>query len=124
MKRASRAVPATDPPPPRVPYIDPTTTPQWKALATHFGEVGDLHLRQLFAADPERTVRLTPEAGDLVVDYSKHRVTDETLSLLFDLARATGVEARRDAMFSGVHINSTEDRAVLHVALRMPDPRS
>jgi glucose-6-phosphate isomerase len=101
--------------------IDPTSTPQWQALAAHFGDVGDLHLRQLFAADPERTVRLTAEAGDLVVDYSKHRVTAETLSLLFDLARATGVEARRDAMFAGAHINSTEDRAVLHVALRLPE---
>ncbi len=101
--------------------IDPTSTAQWQALAAHFGDVGDLHLRQLFAADPERTVRLTAEAGDLVVDYSKHRVTAETLSLLFDLARATGVEARRDAMFAGAHINSTEDRAVLHVALRLPE---
>jgi glucose-6-phosphate isomerase len=101
--------------------IDPTSTPQWQALATHFGEVGDLHLRELFADDPERTVRLTAEAGDLVADYSKHRITTETLVLLFDLARATGVEARRDAMFAGEHINSTEDRAVLHVALRMPE---
>ena len=101
--------------------IDPTSTPQWQALATHFGEVGDLHLRELFASDPERTVRLTAEAGDLVADYSKHRITTETLPLLFDLARATGVEARRDAMFAGKHINSTEDRAVLHVALRMPE---
>jgi glucose-6-phosphate isomerase len=101
--------------------IDPTSTPQWKALAAHFGDVEDLHLRQLFADDAERAVRLTAEAGDLVVDYSKQRVTAETLSLLFDLARATGVEARRDAMFAGAHINSTEDRAVLHVALRMPE---
>jgi glucose-6-phosphate isomerase len=104
--------------------IDPTSTPQWKALAAHFGDVEDLHLRQLFADDAERAVRLTAEAGDLVVDYSKHRITAETLPLLFDLARATGVEARRDAMFSGVHINSTEDRAVLHVALRMPADES
>jgi glucose-6-phosphate isomerase len=104
--------------------IDPTSTPQWQALAAHFGDVEDLHLRQLFADDAERAVRLTAEAGDLVADYSKHRVTAETLTLLFDLARATGVEARRDAMFSGVHINSTEDRAVLHVALRMPENES
>jgi glucose-6-phosphate isomerase len=101
--------------------IDPTSTPQWQALATHFGEVGHLHLRELFASDPERTVRLTAEAGDLVADYSKHRITTETLPLLFDLARATGVEARRDAMFAGEHINTTENRAVLHVALRMPE---
>jgi glucose-6-phosphate isomerase len=94
--------------------IDPTSTPQWQ----------DLHLRQLFADDAERAVRLTAEAGDLVVDYSKHRITADTLPLLFDLARATGIEARRDAMFSGVHINSTEDRAVLHVALRMPEGES
>ena len=98
----------------------PTDSPEWPALAAHFGDVGDLHLRQLFAATPGRAT-LTAEAGDLVVDYSKHRVTDETLSLLFDLARAAGVEARRDAMFAGAHINTTEDRAVLHVALRMPE---
>jgi glucose-6-phosphate isomerase len=104
--------------------IDPTSTPQWKALTAHFGDVGELHLRQLFADDAERAERLTAEAADLVVDYSKHRITTDTLPLLFDLARATGVEARRDAMFSGVHINSTEDRAVLHVALRMPADES
>jgi glucose-6-phosphate isomerase len=103
---------------------DPTTTPQWQALAAHFSAVEDLHLRQLFADDAERAERLAAEAGDLVVDYSKHRVTSDTLALLFDLARATGVEARRDAMFAGAHINSTEDRAVLHVALRMPTTAS
>jgi glucose-6-phosphate isomerase len=101
--------------------IDPTSTPAWDALAVHLAKVGDLNLRRLFADDAERAVRLTAGAGDLVADYSKHRVTAETLSLLFDLARATGVEARRDAMFAGEHINSTEDRAVLHVALRMPE---
>jgi glucose-6-phosphate isomerase len=101
--------------------MDLTTTPQWQALESHFVDVGSRHLRQLFAGDPERTERLTARAGDLVLDYSKHRVTDETLRLLMDLARAAGVEARRDAMFAGVHINSTEDRAVLHVALRMPE---
>ena len=63
---------------------------------------------------------MTAEAADLVLDYSKQRVTDETLRLLMDVARAAGVEERRDAMFSGAHINTTEDRAVLHVALRMP----
>jgi glucose-6-phosphate isomerase len=101
--------------------IDPTTTPEWSALAAHFADVGDLHLRQLFADDDGRVGRLTAEAADLVVDYSKQRVTPETISLLLNLARATGVEARRDAMFSGEHINSTEDRAVLHVALRLPE---
>jgi glucose-6-phosphate isomerase len=99
----------------------PTDSPEWTALSTHFGDVCQLHLRELFSRDATRATRLTADAGDLVLDYSKHRVTDETLSLLFALARAAGVEARRDAMFSGVHINTTEDRAVLHVALRMPE---
>jgi glucose-6-phosphate isomerase len=97
-----------------------TTTPAWKALAVHVEQVRDLHLRQLFADDPERVDRCTINAGDLTLDYSKHRITDKTIGFLTDLARETGVEARRDAMFAGVHINSTEDRAVLHVALRMP----
>jgi len=101
--------------------MDATSTPEWTALATHVDEVRHLHLRQLFSRDPSRAARLTAGGGDLVLDYSKHRVTDETLSLLFGLARAAAVEARRDAMFSGAHINTTEDRAVLHVALRMPE---
>ena len=95
-------------------------TPEWKALATHYDEISARHLRDLFAEDPERAVRLTAEGADLVFDYSKHRVTDETLRLLMAVARAARVEERRDAMFSGKHINTTEDRAVLHVALRMP----
>ncbi len=94
-------------------------TPEWKALATHYDEISARHLRDLFAEDPERAVRLTAEGADLVLDYSKHRVTDETLRLLMAVARAARVEERRDAMFSGKHINTTEDRAVLHVALRM-----
>jgi glucose-6-phosphate isomerase len=97
-----------------------TESTAWKALQAHFGEVRDVHLRELFDQDAGRATRLTAGAGELVLDYAKHRITDETLSLLFDLARAAGVEARRDAMFSGEHINTTEDRAVLHVALRMP----
>jgi glucose-6-phosphate isomerase len=97
-----------------------TTTPAWKALAVHVEQVRDLHLRQLFADDPERVERCTVGAGDLMLDYSKHRITEKTLGFLTELAREAGVEARRDAMFAGVHINSTEDRAVLHVALRMP----
>jgi glucose-6-phosphate isomerase len=101
--------------------MDPTSLPEWQALGAHFDDVGDLHLRQLFSADSDRATRHTVAAAELVLDYSKHRFTDETLSLLFDLARAAGVEARRDAMFSGEHINTTEDRAVLHVALRMPE---
>ena len=100
---------------------DTTTTPAWQALQSHYEKAGqDLVLRRLFADDPGRGERLTAEAANLVLDYSKHRVTDETMSLLMEVARAAGVEARRDAMFAGEHINTTEDRAVLHVALRMP----
>jgi glucose-6-phosphate isomerase len=98
-----------------------TSTPEWKALATHFGDIGQRQLRQLFAEDPDRSGKLSTSAAELSLDYSKHRITDETISLLVDLARVTGVEARRDAMFAGQHINTTEDRAVLHVALRMPE---
>ena len=101
--------------------FDLTNSPEWSALSKHFGEVGDRHLRQLFADEPDRVTRLTAGAGDLVLDYSKHRITGETLPLLIDLALAAGVEGRRDAMFAGAHINSTEDRAVLHVALRMTE---
>jgi glucose-6-phosphate isomerase len=100
--------------------MDLTSTPQWQALQAHHAEVGDVHLRELFEGDTERATRLSASAADLFLDYSKHRVTDETLRLLMALARAAGVEARRDAMFAGGHINTTEDRAVLHVALRMP----
>jgi glucose-6-phosphate isomerase len=95
-------------------------TPQWWALAHHQAEIADVHLRQLFADDPGRGARLTAEVGELYVDYAKHRLTDQTLSLLFDLARTAGVEELRDAMFAGEKINVTEDRAVLHVALRAP----
>ena len=104
----------------RLPGMDITSTPEWKAVAAHYKETSSRHLRDLFDEDPERTGRMTAEAADLVLDYSKHRVTDETMRLLIDLADAAGVEARRDAMFAGDHINTTEDRAVLHVALRMP----
>ena len=101
--------------------MDLTTTPQWQALAAHFEADGpQLDLRQLFASDPRRAERLTASAADLALDYSKHRVTEETMRLLMDVARAARVEERRDAMFAGEHINTTEDRAVLHVALRMP----
>jgi glucose-6-phosphate isomerase len=101
--------------------MDVTSTPQWKALAAHHEEIGARHLRQFFADDSERAERFTAAAGDLVLDYSKHRITAETLGLLMEVARVAGVEPRRDAMFAGEHINTTEDRAVLHVALRMPE---
>jgi glucose-6-phosphate isomerase len=100
--------------------MDPTATPEWQALATHFDAISSRHLRELFAEDPERAARMTVGAADLVLDYSKQRATGETLRLLMDVARAAKVEEHRDAMFAGEHINTTEDRAVLHVALRMP----
>jgi glucose-6-phosphate isomerase len=96
----------------------------FRALERHHAEISGRHLRELFAADPERGERLTVEAAGLFCDYSKNRITDETLSLLGALARECGVAERREAMFRGEHINSTEDRAVLHVALRMPRDRS
>ena len=92
----------------------------WKALTRHHGEIADQHLRQLFAEDPDRGRELTLTVGDLYIDYSKHRVTRETLALLVDMARAAGLEQRRDAMYAGEHINTSEDRAVLHTALRLP----
>ncbi len=95
-------------------------TPEWWALAAHQAEVADVHLRELFADDPDRGERLGQELGDLYVDYAKHRLTDHTLELLFALARRAGVEELRDQMFAGERINVTEDRAVLHVALRAP----
>jgi glucose-6-phosphate isomerase len=97
-----------------------TETAQWQALAKHREAFGETHLRELFATDPERAGRYTVSVGDLTVDFSKHLVTDETLSLLLELAAARGVEPLRDAMFAGEKINVTEDRAVLHVALRTP----
>jgi len=99
---------------------DITSTPAWNALLRHRDEIGGTHLRQLFAEDPARGRELTLTVGDLYVDYSKHRVTRETLGLLVDLAKAADLEGKRDAMFSGVHINTSEDRAVLHTALRLP----
>lgn len=99
---------------------DITATPAWDALRKHYGQIGETHLRQIFADDPDRGRDLTVTVGDLYIDYSKHRVTRETLRLLVDLARAANLEERRDQMFSGVHINTSEDRAVLHTALRLP----
>ncbi len=95
-------------------------TPAWAALRDHHAAVRDTHLRDLFAADPERATRLTAEGAGLFLDYSKHRITSDTMPLLLDLARAAGVEERREAMFAGQRINVTEDRAVLHTALRVP----
>ena len=92
----------------------------WQALERHYTEVAGLHLRDLFAADPGRGERLTAQAEGIYLDYSKNRVTDETMSLLVELAEESGLPQRRDAMFAGEHINVSEDRAVLHVALRMP----
>jgi glucose-6-phosphate isomerase len=92
----------------------------WQALERHHGEIAGRHLRELFAADPGRGERLTAEAAGIYLDYSKNRVTDETMRLLVELAVESGVAERRDAMFRGEHINVSEDRAVLHVALRMP----
>jgi glucose-6-phosphate isomerase len=92
----------------------------WQALKRHHAEIAGRHLRELFAADPGRGERLTAEAVGIYLDYSKNRVTDETMRLLVELAAESGVAERRDAMFRGEHINVSEDRAVLHVALRMP----
>ena len=97
-----------------------TARPEWQALQAHAAAIRDRQLRELFAADPERGTRLTAEAAGLYFDYSKHRMTDETLALLFALARACDLEARIAAMFRGEKINATEGRAVLHVALRAP----
>ncbi len=92
----------------------------WKSLKTHYEKVRDLHLRKLFDDDPTRGERMTAEALGLYLDYSKNRITDETLQLLLKLAEEAGLRARIDAMFRGERINLTENRAVLHVALRAP----
>ena len=94
--------------------------PEWHALAKHREEFGDTHLRGLFAEDVRRAERFGLQVGDLHLDFSKHLVTDDTLRLLGELAAATGVAQLRDAMFDGERINVTEDRAVLHTALRTP----
>jgi glucose-6-phosphate isomerase len=92
----------------------------WQALERHYAEISGVHLRDLFASDPGRGERLTAQAAGIYLDYSKNRVTDETMRLLLELAAESGVPERRDAMFRGEHINVSENRAVLHVALRMP----
>ncbi|WP_021598536.1 glucose-6-phosphate isomerase [Actinomadura welshii] len=99
---------------------DITESPEWSALAEHQAALAGRHLRELFADDPGRAARMAVTAGDLYLDYSKHRVTDETLRLLTALAERAGLRARIEAMFTGEHINVSEDRAVLHTALRLP----
>jgi glucose-6-phosphate isomerase len=106
-------------------HIAPLTTlAAWQALAAHYPKVRELHLRQLFADDPMRSERMTAEAIGIYFDYSKHRITDETLRLLLQLAEESGLRARIEAMFRGNKINVTERRAVLHVALRTPKGHS
>src|SRR3989475_7095635 len=101
--------------------IEPLTGRKaWKALQTHYKRVRELHLRKLFADDPKRGERMTAEAVGIFLDYSKNRITDETFELLLQLAEESGLRARIDAMFRGEKINITENRAVLHVALRAP----
>jgi glucose-6-phosphate isomerase len=99
-------------------------TPEWKALDEHFAQVKDLHLRDLFAADSTRGETLTATFDGIYLDYSKNRMTSETMPLLLALAERAGLRRRIDAMFAGEHINVTEDRAVLHVALRAPESES
>jgi glucose-6-phosphate isomerase len=101
-----------------------TELPAWKALSAHFQKVGRLHLREFFAQDPKRGERLKAEAAGLYLDYSKNRITDETLNLLLQLAEQSGLRARIDAMFRGEKINTSEKRAVLHIALRAPKDQS
>ena len=101
--------------------IDATQTPEWKALADHAAELkAGFTLKEAFASDPERVAKLSFDMDDLRFDLSKNLVTDKTVGLLADLARAVKLEERRDAMYAGEHINTTEDRAVLHTALRRP----
>jgi glucose-6-phosphate isomerase len=101
-----------------------TQVPAWAALGRHHAALRDLHLRKLFADDPGRGERLGAEAAGIYLDYSKNRITDETLGLLVSLAEESGMPDRREAMFRGQRINVSEDRSVLHVALRMPRERS
>jgi glucose-6-phosphate isomerase len=105
-------------------FSQPTKLAAWQALETHYSKVKDLHLRKLFADDPMRGEHLKAEALGIYFDYSKHRITDETLQLLLQLAQESGLLARIDAMFRGDKINVTENRAVLHVALRAPKGQS
>ncbi|MEQ1728462.1 MAG: glucose-6-phosphate isomerase, partial [Vicinamibacterales bacterium] len=103
-----------------MPRLPLTTLPAWRALTEHAAQVRDVHLRTLFANDPSRGERFSVEAAGLFLDYSKNRITGETLRLLVELAHACGLREHIDAMFRGERINTTEERAVLHVALRAP----
>ncbi len=103
---------------------DITATAAWRKLHDHHAEIAGRHLRDFFAEDPDRGRELTVRVADLHIDYSKHRITRETLGLLVELAEVAGVAQRRDAMFRGEHINTSEDRAVEHVALRLPPGES
>jgi glucose-6-phosphate isomerase len=100
--------------------VDIPASDEWRRLVGHYEEIRPKHLRELFADDPGRGTTMVVRAGDLYLDYSKHRATGETMAALMAVARRAGVEGRRDAMFAGERINTTEDRSVLHVALRMP----
>ena len=104
----------------REPIAPLTSCPAWKALEAHYRKIRELHLRTLFAGDPARGERMAVEAAGIYFDYSKNRITDETLTLLLRLAEESGLRSRIDAMFGGEKINVTEKRAVLHVALRAP----
>ena len=97
-----------------------TNAPSWHALQAHYDKIKEVQLRRLFADDPGRGERLVAEGAGLYLDYSKNRITDETIRLLLQLAKERGVAERRDSMFRGERINVTENRAVLHVALRAP----
>ncbi|HEY6477513.1 MAG TPA: glucose-6-phosphate isomerase, partial [Polyangia bacterium] len=97
--------------------------PAWKALERHQVQIAARHLRELFAADPKRAERFTVEAAGLALDYSKNRITEETVRLLLQLCEESDLRGRIDAMFGGARINVSEDRSVLHVALRMPAGR-
>ena len=101
-----------------------TRRPAWKALEAHYQKIQGLHLRDLFSGDPRRAERMTVEGAGIYFDYSKNRITDETVTLLLQLAEESGLRSRIDAMFRGEKINVTEKRAVLHVALRAPKAQS
>ena len=102
-------------PRPEVGIIPLCERPAWKALRKHYAEIQNLHLRQLFADNPQRAEQFAFEAVGLYLDYSKNRITDETIGLLLELANQSGLRERIDAMFHGEKINVTEERAVLHV---------
>src|SRR6266702_5239935 len=101
-------------------FVPLTQRPAWHALEEHYQKMRDVHLRTLFADDPQRGERFSAEALGIYLEYSKNRITDETLRLLLDLAESSNLRAHIDAMFRGDKINVTEQRAVLHVALRAP----